>query len=439
MMTFQRKIAIVIFMFLGCCSLLDGCTRPPPEQSPANRDADLEQLTAEWAYQQGLQALNRDAAEDAIRYFQLAITRDVMHLRAYLSLGDVYSMQQNYPVAETYYNKVLKYDPESIPALTALGTIQWKMGNHRDALNIYHEVLKRDPANEFARQQAESVTQDLFAAYYEQGVAYKDAGEIEAALTEFQKAQSLAPDNLELTLEIGNMFLEQQDYVMADRYFQQALSQDSSNLPAIIGAGKVQQALKHYAEALKYFQQGFALEPENQDVKNLLKQTQTERVQKSLPSQYRNIASNAEVTRGELAAMLSIELMIENRLPAAARPTIISDITTYWAKPYIIKAVQLGIMGLPPDRFFRPDEPIQKGELAFVIDSLFRKLNSPLPDAGSEHFADVSSENEYHDAIQRVSAAGLMSGVTDKNFGIMQPVSGEYLLQILAAVREQLQ
>jgi tetratricopeptide (TPR) repeat protein len=178
-----------------------------------------ERLTAEWAYQQGLQYMNRGMTADALRYFQLAIDRDPQHLRAYLSLGDLYTAQNNFLLAETYYNKILQQDPNSIPALSASGTMQWKKGNYNEALSLYRKVLELDPTNQFAKQQIDAVTSEFFDQHSQQAHAYRDAGDLVAAATELQKAYSLYPERVEVAVEIGELYLQQRDYMMADGYF----------------------------------------------------------------------------------------------------------------------------------------------------------------------------------------------------------------------------
>ena len=420
--------------------LLNGC--PPVQETPGRRpdsppettrqqpEDAMERLTAEWAYKQGLSFLEQNNLDEAIRHFQLAVERDAMHLRAYLSLGDVYSMQQKYLLAESYYNKVLRYDPESVPAYTSLGTMYWKMGNYRDSLSFYRKVLELDPANQFAKEQVDRVTEELFHWHYEQGLGYKEAGDIEQALVELQKAQSFYPENLDFAIEIGDLFLQQEDYVMADSYFQQVLSQQPNSLPATIGAGKVQLALQHYAEAIEYFEAAQKIEPGNSEVQELIRQSQTDKVSSSLAPQYYEIGEKEQVSRGDVAALLMVELMLESRMPASPRVSIISDITTHWAKPYIIQAVQLNIMALPPDRYFRPNEPIRKGELAFILDTVAQQLSVPLPQGSSVLFSDVYPENQYHNAILRMFSAGIMNAESEDLFGIGIPLSGEETLQI---------
>jgi len=436
MMICQLRRYVWILYLIGVLYVTNGCGPPGPLPEPTpevNQQliiAERERSTAEWAYQQGLQHLDRGKNEQAIRYFQLATERDPKHLRAYLSLGEVYSMRNNYLVAETYYNKVLKYDPQSVPALTALATMHWKMGNHRESLSVYRKVLDIDPANQFVQQQIEFVTQELFNLHYEQGMAYKEAGEPNLAATELQKAHSLYPDDINFAVEIGYLFLQQPDYMMADGYFQRVLSADPNNVSAIIGAGRVQLALEHYNEAVNYFKQGLSLRPGDQEAADLLRQAQAEKIQTSLPQEYWSIGISEQVTRGDIAALLMVELMLESRLEFPSRVVIISDITTHWAKPYIIKAVRYDIMRLPPDRDFRPNEPISKGELAFVLDMLFRKLSAPLPDGNLVSFSDVHPDNEYRNSVLRAYSAGLMIALTEDSFGILDTLSGGEVMQI---------
>ncbi len=445
---YKKAIVFAVWFTVGIFLLLSGCApvgETPgrrPDSMPAEQqqpEEAMERFTPEWAYNQGVQSLSQENFSEAIRFFQLAIERDAMHLRAYLSLGDIYSMQQEYLVAETYYNKVLKYEPDSVPAYTALGTMHWKMGDYREALSFYRRVLDIDPSNQFARQQVESVTQEFFTAYYEQGMAYKESGDLERALIEFQKAQSLYPDDIEFMVEIGDLFFQQHDYMMAESYFQKALDLEPDYYPAIIGAGQVQQALRRYDEAIHYFKKGIEVQPGDQKAIRLLEQVQSQNVRSSLPPQYSAIANAEYVTRGDVAALLMVDLMVESRLPVPPRVAIISDVTTHWAKPYIIKAVQYHLMGLPPDRYFRPNEPIRKGELAFIIDMTLRELSVPLPESTSISFEDVYPENVYHDSVLRIYSAGIIPAESERSFGFVNTISGDEMSQIISRMQAFLQ
>ena len=433
-------IALSSFFFV-----MNGCV--PAPQTPGHRPEvevtpqaaptqDLANMTPEWAYQQGIAALNQRALDEAIQYFQLAAQRDAMYLQAYIGLGDVYTLKDEYLLAESFYEKVLKYDPDSVAAYLSLGKLSSEKGDVRQAISFCRKALELEPSNAAAQQQLAQVTEELFAQHYEQGTAYKDAGDIENALVEFQKAHSLKSDDIEFTVEIGDLFLRQNDYMMADGFFQQALAQNPNFLPAMIGAGKAQLGMKNFKEAAQYFKNGQAIAPENPELGDLLKKTQTEKIRTTLPSQYTAIASAAQVTRGEVAAMLLVELNLEERLPAPSRRVIISDITTHWAKPYIIKAVQYDVIGLPPDRYFRPDEPMLKGELAQILDMTLQKRGIPLSLATSAVFSDVHQDNQYADSILRVVSAGIMDATNGAAFGIANPVSGAEMKKIISRVKK---
>lgn len=413
-------------------------TRAPSRQIGFPPRQETPRATAEWAYQQGLYALDRGNFQEAIQYFQLVVERDSQHIRAYLSLADVYNMQDNFLLAETYYNKVLNIDPQSVPALSALGAMQWKMGNLRDASSFYKKVLEINPHNQFILQQLDTLTQELFDLYYEQGVAYKEAGELTLAATAWQKALSLYPDDVDFMVEIGNIFLNQQDYTMADGYFQQALTKQPEDILALIGAGRVQLALGHHDEAIHYFQDGLARHPGNSEAARLLQRAQSEKVRAFLPQEYFAIDNVEQVSRGDVAALLVVDLMLESRLAPSSRLAIISDITTHWAKPYIIKAVQYGIMQIFTDRSFLPYDPIKKGRLAFVLDNLCRILGVSLPEGGTVSFTDVHPENMYYSAIRRMYAAGVMVGIDENTFGIDTTLSGEDVTQIFTKIKQLL-
>lgn len=437
------QILVIVLSVIGILSGLQSCTPPAPLQVPAQIPAtptpDAQaQLTADWAYQQGTQALGNTQYDSAIQYFYLAIERDPKFLRAYLELGEVYQRQANYLAAETSYNKALQIDDKSVPALIGLAATYRQMGNHREALKLYQKILEIEPGNQSAQQQLADTTQEMLTLHYEQGMAYKEAGDLVLATVELQKAYSLAPEKKELAVEIGDLFFGQQDYMMADGYYQQALKTDPEFLPALIGAGKTQLSLKNYDEAIRYLEHALQVQPENYEATSFLDLAQHEKLSETVPQEYWSINMQPQATRGDVAALLVIELKLEERLPPPAKMVIISDITTHWAKPYIIKAVQYGLLRLPPDRFFQPNDPIQKGELAVAIDRVFDKLALPLSAEKTVTFADVHPDNSYHDAIVRVCSTGLMTTSAEGVFGVRDPLSGEELIQLVDKIKTML-
>ncbi len=424
--------------------LFGGCAPTPPptnghrpdvEPTPLPQSEEIARSTPEWAYQQGAAALNQGKFDEAAQLFQLALQRDAMYLDAYLGLGNTYAQKGEYLVAESYYNKVLSYDPGSASAYLAFGGMSEKMGDYRKASSFYRKVLALESGNVTAQQRIAAIAEEQFSQYYEQGKAYKDAGNIEQALVEFQKAHSLNADDVDFTIEIGELFLAQKDYMMAEGYFQDVLSKNPNYLPAMLAMGKAKLAQQQYEQAIDTFKQALAIEPGNQDATEWLRKAQTNRIQDNLPPQYAAIATAPEVSRGEVAALLMVELALEDRLPAPSKRVIISDITTHWAKPYVIKAVQFDLIALPPDRYFRPYDPMRKGELALTLDLLLKKLGAALPLASDGSFSDVYADNQYAGAIYRVQSAGLIAASSDSMFGVVNAVSGAEMMQIMSRLK----
>ena len=77
-----------------------------------------------------------------------------------------------------------------------------------------------------------------------------------------------------------------------------------------------------------------------------------------------------------------------------------------------------------------------KGELAFILDTVFRQLGVPLPAAGVVRFQDVSPDNYWYDAIRRLYAAGVIPANSETEFGINDPLSGQEMLDILTKVKQ---
>lgn len=85
------------------------------------------------------------------------------------------------------------------------------------------------------------------------GANFKKNGYITLAITEYESAAALAPDNANPLIEIGKIHYEQQDFIKAKLSFTEALKIDPDNLTAQINLGKTLIADKKMEEAQGVF------------------------------------------------------------------------------------------------------------------------------------------------------------------------------------------
>ncbi|MBR2736465.1 MAG: S-layer homology domain-containing protein, partial [Firmicutes bacterium] len=105
-------------------------------------------------------------------------------------------------------------------------------------------------------------------------------------------------------------------------------------------------------------------------------------------------------------------------LPGAAEQSTASaavnlkDIANHWARTYIQKAVDKGIVNGYDDNTFRPDKNVTRAEFVKMINGTLGNTGTVLPD-----FSDVTSDMWFYTDVSKGVAACYVSGYGDGAFG----------------------
>lgn len=96
--------------------------------------------------------------------------------------------------------------------------------------------------------------------------------------------------------------------------------------------------------------------------------------------------------------------------------------TNYWAQPFIQRLSQKNILAGYPDGRFRPEQTMQRDELAAVIRKAFNQPPVRQIESGSV-YKDVSQGYWAERPIESASEQGFLSGDSQGNFRPNQPVT----------------
>ena len=141
----------------------------------------------------------------------------------------------------------------------------------------------------------------------------------------------------------------------------------------------------------------------------------------SYEAKYRQIYGATRLTRGELAALISVKVTALSRLqPGPTRVAV--DISGSWAREHIIKLLALDVLEVYPNHTFQPAATVRRGDLARAVGQLLELLGWKPP--ASPALADMSPHNLFYDGAARAVAAGLMSLTPAGAFEPWRPVSG---------------
>ncbi len=356
---------------------------------PKERKAESVLDTPEYHYTQGVKFLNSNDLTNAEREFNLAKGLKDNFAPAYEGLAIVALENGKLKKAEKLIDESLDRDGDWIPAVVAKGRLYMTKEQYEDAIDEFEDAID-DVKDAKSVKDKKGVKKD---ALYWMGTTYKRWSK----------------------------------YIKAQTSFQKILDIDNTDTRASL-------AIKELAE----YQAAVA----------------------GQSPELRKIAAQKEITRSDVAVLFVTELPLDKifrKSPAKQAikfnapgtkimgkkdsknqdgnsPTDVVE--NHWAKTFIDKALDKGIINVYPDGTFRPDMKVNRAELAMLIQQFMVKAyddrsieTKHFGDASP--FADVLNTSPIFNAIMIVSTRGVMTGMDDGTFHPLDVVSGAQSLNII--------
>jgi tetratricopeptide (TPR) repeat protein len=127
-----------------------------------------------------------------------------------------------------------------------LGRAQRQLGRAGDAARAFAEAGKLRPSAEAA---------------YQEGMAWREAGEMNEAQLAFTRARQLDPRNAEIPYQLGLVCLQAGLLAQAEGELRDALTLRPDDAATLVALGKVEIARQRLSEAVEYLRRAVALEP----------------------------------------------------------------------------------------------------------------------------------------------------------------------------------
>ena len=164
----------------------------------------------------------------------------------------------------------------------------------------------------------------------------------------------------------------------------------------------------------------------------LLARIKDRRASLALPEPLRAIGDALRITRAELAALVVERVgALKSRQPAA-RGEVASDLSRTWARPQVLRAIELGLMDVYPNHTFQPSGVVRRGELAVVAARVldlvgWGRSNGPAP-------KDMSPSHLQYSSVVRVVGAGVMQNAPSGAFEPWRIVTGAEAKTVVEAL-----
>lgn len=375
----------------------------------------------------GWRYLQIDDLRGADREFAAALKSDPKMYPAHAGHGFVALARRDFDRAVPAFDAALATSASYVPALVGRGQALLALGREGDALALFETALKLDPTLTDVRRRAEVLrfrgVQDLI----ETARAAAKSGRVPEARAAYERAIATSPESAFLYRELGVLERRAGNMEQAMSRLRHATELDPFDATAFVQLAELLESRQDFAGAGAAYRKAVELDPSPEIEARLATVTKNAR-EAQLPPEFKSALSAAQITRGDLAAIIGVHL--ESIVEAApTRQVVMTDIRGHWASPWITRVAEAGIMPPFENHTFQPNAAVRRGDLAVAIsrvltlvsssDSALRARLAQPPAIG-----DLNSRHVQYTAAAAAVASGVMPLLEGDRFLVGRPVSG---------------
>lgn len=187
--------------------------------------------------------------ENAITEYKMAIWLDNLNIPAYRHLCKAYEDLGDYDNAIEIYKKLIKIMPNMPEFHSNLANILYVKGDVDGAVSHFQTAITLNPSKEWTSV----VNQTL-------GFVFQEAKQdLDAAITSYQSAYLLTPEDIDIYVNLGSAFYDKEDYENALAVYRNALDLNPQNAKIHCnlgflywGKGDTDEAIREYELAIEY-------------------------------------------------------------------------------------------------------------------------------------------------------------------------------------------
>ena len=236
-------------------------------------------------YNLGLALADRGMNDLAIGEFYRTLSLNPTHIKACISIGNIFNEQGNFNEAIKEFGRALEMNPDYEEVYFNRGNAYIETGKFNEAVRDFEKALALNPhySDAFvslgmayyslgridesivAFNNALEIDSDNILAHYNLGYALYSQGKAEDAIKEFKTAASLDPENVRTLVNLGSALVSQRKFDEAAGYFRKALALDPAHENAHYKLGTILESQGKTAEALRHLQEAVRIRPDFAD------------------------------------------------------------------------------------------------------------------------------------------------------------------------------
>jgi tetratricopeptide (TPR) repeat protein len=390
------------------------------------------------AVDRGWRFLQNGDLRNAEREFTAVIRRTPASASAGTGNAYVALAGNDFARALRTFDTVLTTTPNYIPALRGRGQALLALKRDDEALKSFEAALAVDPSLADLRQRVDVLRFRGLQALIESGRTAAAAGRLDEAAAAYERAIAASPESGFLHRELAGIERKRRNDDAALAHLLRATAIDPTDAAAFAQTGELFEARQDFTGAEAAYRRAMDLDPSPELTARLGAVSERAR-EARLPAEFRAIASVAQLTRGDLAALLAVRLEDIVR-KAPPREAVITDLGGHWAAMWITQVARAGLIEPFANHTFQPRSLITRADLAAAVSRAIALLAMERPAlrgflTDRPRIADMAQGHLSYPAAAVAVASGIMPLREGGRFDIARPVSGAEATEVIARLR----
>ena len=351
-------------------------------------------------------------------------------------LGFALLAEKNYKPAAARFTSALAQNDRYLPALQGQANVQLAQGDEVGAIASFERILAIDPKQEMVRSRLDLLRFRQVQSLIEAGRKARDAGRLEDAQTNFERALTLSPSSAVIFHELAAVETARGALDQAEGHARRAIQLDPADAEGYASLGAILETRGQLRDAAAAYTSAIKIDP-RPAWKAKVDALSDKADMAAVPAEFRSLGTAPTVTRAQLAALVGIRLeAVLDKVPQRVT-AVATDVRGHWAEPWILPVTQAGVMDVYPNHTFQPGSTVLRSDLARVVSQCLtiiaaqRQTDLVKWRAAHPTFPDLPSTNVYYGFAALAVSAGAMSPTDDNRFAPRSPATGE---QVIAAV-----
>ena len=386
----------------------------------------------------GWRYLQVDDLKNADLEFGVALKLGPRMYPARAGQGYVALAMRDYDRAVSAFDAALDADSAYVPALVGKGQALLAADRTALALAAFEKALAVDPSLTDVSRRVDVLRFRSLQDVIDAARAAATEGRIDDARRAYDRALANSPESAFLHRELGQLERRAGNPDRALDHLRRAADLDPADATALVETGELLEARGEAAGAEEAYRKANAIDP-SLNLAGRIAASAARASESRLPAEFRAALTAAQITRGDLAALVGVRLDgLVRRAPA--RQVVMTDTQQHWAATWITETASAGIIEPFENHTFQPRATVRRGDLATVVSRLVGLIAPSDPTVRERltrrpTIADVPPRHLQYDAVVAAVATGVMPLVEGDKFQVGRQVSGEEAVEAIDRVR----